>query len=370
MKRILHVVSSMNAGGMETMIMNYYRHLDRTKYQFDFMIHDPNPVFFEKEIASLGGKIYRVSPQRPNPFKNHKEIRALLKTHHFDAIHVHQGITYFYPLKYAKKIGIPNRIVHNHGINRQFLKYLKLYNNLYARKRISSLGNHFIACSETVLNHLFSNQIIQKKQYIILPNAIDVEKFCYDEQKRDSIRKEFHIGEEKVFLHIGTFTKPKNHVFMLEAFNSYVKKDPQAKLLLVGEGILKSEVEHFVQDSHLQNNVIFTGVRQDVPALLSAADAMLFPSLYEGLPLTLIEAQSSGIPILASDQVSKECGLTDLISFLPIHDSNIWVTEMERIPKNTQRKLYQDKMLNTDFSIKKSIRILEKLYDLNEEEIK
>ncbi len=370
MKRILHVVSSMNAGGMETMIMNYYRHLDRTKYQFDFMIHDPKPVFFEDEIASLGGKIYRVAPQRPNPFKNHREVKKILTTHHFDAIHIHQGITYFYPLKCAKKVGIPNRIVHNHGINRQFLKYLKLYNNLYARKRISSLANNFIACSTTVLDHLFSTQVIEQKDYTILPNAIDIENFAYDPKLRNQIRKEFGFGNERVFLHIGTFTLPKNHIFLLKTFKAYLKKDSHAKLLLVGDGVLKSKMEQYVEEHHLQGHVFFTGVRQDIKALLSGADVMLFPSLYEGLPLTLVEAQASGICILSSDQVSKECQLTDRISFLPITDILIWVNKMSQLSLSRDRLSYQKILLNTDFSIKRSICTLENLYDKYEEEIK
>ena len=121
MKKILHVVSGMNAGGMETMIMNYYRNIDKNKYQFDFLINDPNKCFFEEEIIKLGGKIYRVPYQRENIFKNHLGVRKVLSENNYDVIHMHQGITYYYPLKYAKKIGIKNRIIHNHGINRKFL---------------------------------------------------------------------------------------------------------------------------------------------------------------------------------------------------------------------------------------------------------
>lgn len=363
MKKILHVISGMNAGGMETMIMNYYRNIDRNKYQFEFLINDSKKVFYEDEILSLGGRIHRVPYQKQSIFKNHKEVKNVLNNGNYDVVHVHQGITYYYPLKYAKKIGVKNRVVHNHGINRNFLKYLSIYNNLHAKRRISSLGNNFIACSKTVLDHVFTKRVIDNKNYTILPNAIDVDMYKYNNDLRNKVRSELKIGNEKVLIHVGTFTAPKNHTFLINVFNEYLKIDSSAKLILVGEGALKADIRDLTVRLGIEKSVMFLGVRNDVNALLSACDIMLFPSIYEGLPLTLIEAQASGINVISSPNISDECKVTDLVSFVKIDDPNKWVKQIVRTKLNKNRLAYHEKLLETDFSIKKATKLLEKIYD-------
>ena len=144
MVRILQVIGNMNAGGMENMIMNYYRNLDREKIQFDFLLFSQGHCLFEDEIYNLGGKIYRVTPRRKNFIKNRRELKKFFKTYKYDIVEFHQGITYYYPLKMAKKYGVKNRIIHNHGIDRGFLKKFKIINNLYLRRRISNLATAFI----------------------------------------------------------------------------------------------------------------------------------------------------------------------------------------------------------------------------------
>lgn len=366
MKKILHVISGMNSGGMENMIMNYYRNIDRSKFQFDFLINEPDEVFFEKEILKLGGHIYRVPFQRQNIFMNHKRVREVLQGKKYDVIHMHQGITYYYPLKYAKQIGVKNRVIHNHGINRNFLKYLKIYNNLFARKRISSLGNNYLSCSKEVLAHIYTDQIIKKENYTILPNSIDVEKFCYNENSRKKIRKEFNIKEkEKVFVHIGTFTIPKNHLFLINVFSRYLKKEPNSKLILVGTGELEEKIKNKIKDLNLEQNVIFVGVRNDVFDILSASDIMLFPSLYEGLPLVLVEAQANGINIVSSNNVSRETQITELIQYVEIDSEEKWIKAIKKISKTKaeKRKSYNKRILDTEFSIKKSVKKLEQIYN-------
>ena len=363
MKKVLHVIAGMNAGGMETMIMNFYRNLDRDKYQFDFLINDPNEVFFEKEIIDLGGHVYRAVPQRKNFFKKHKQVDDIIKQGNYDAIHCHQGITYYYPLKSAKKHGIKNRIVHNHGINRKFLKYLKVYNELYAKKRICGLANNYIACSKTVMNHIYTNKLISSNKVILLPNAIDVKKYLYNSVKRIAIRKELGIKKERVFIHVGTFTTPKNHFFLIDVFEKYLSIDPTSKLILVGEGILKEEIISTVNKKGISDNVIFTGVRKDIPDMLSAADMLLFPSLYEGLPLTLIEAQANGIKIISSENVSQETRITDLIEYLPIDNIDSWVDKINQATFEYDRKKYNSELLKSDFSVKVTVKKLQKIYD-------
>lgn len=363
MKKILHVVEGMNAGGMESLIMSYYRKIDKKKYQFDFLINTKEKVFFEDEINKLGGHIYRNVLPKENFVENRKQLDDFFKNHHYDVIHCHQGITYYHPLKVAKKYNVPNRIVHNHGINRNFLKYLFVYNELWAKKRISSLGNNYVSCSKEVLNHLFTNKIIKNKNYTILPNAIDTKKFNYNIEARKKIREEFSIKNERVFLHIGTFTTPKNHDFLINIFNEYLKIDNTSILLLVGDGPLKENIASKVNSLGIDKNVIFVSTRTDIPDILSASDIMLFPSLYEGLPLTLIEAQSSGIIIFTSTGVSRECNLTDKISFLNIDDTSIWVESIRNADLNYNRNEYNKILSKSDFNIDNSTKLLEQLYE-------
>lgn len=366
MKRILHVIEGMNAGGMETMIMNYYRNIDRNKFQFDFLINCKEPVFYEKEINRLGGHIYRNTLPKHNIFKNRLEIRKLFKNKKYDVIHCHQGITYYYPLKAAKKYKIKTRIIHNHGINRTFLKCLFLYNQLWARKRISSLGNKYISCSKDVLDHIFSDDIIRNHKYIILPNAIDIENFKYKESARKKIRKEFNIDDEIVFVHVGTFTTPKNHSFLLDVFKKYSMINKNAKLLLVGSGPLKQDIINKAKELNILSNLIFAGVRSDVNDILSACDIMLFPSLYESFGIVALEAQAAGLPVIISDQFPKDILLTDSINMTPL-DVDLWVKKIKNTKLNIDRKNYNSILCNSDFNIKNSVKILEKIY--SEEDI-
>lgn len=363
MKKILHVIQGMNAGGMETLIMNYYRNINRNKYQFDFLINEKDKVFYEDEIIKLGGHIYRNTLPKENIFKNRKELKIFFSNNKYDVIHCHQGITYYYPLKIAKKVGIKNRVIHNHGINRNFLKFLFIYNELWAKRRITSLGNNYVACSTTVLNHIFTNKIIENKNYTILPNAIDTSKYKFSTKKRNKIRNDLNIKNEIVLLHIGTFTKPKNHTFIIEIFNELIKTNKNYKLILVGDGPLKNEILNKVKYYNLENNIIFTGIRNDIDYLLSAADIMIFPSLYEGLPLTLIEAQASGIKILASQNITKETQQTDKITYLKIDNTKIWINEIKNTELKYDRKKYNNILKKSNFNIENATKILEKIYN-------
>lgn len=362
MKRILHVIEGMNAGGMETLIMNYYRKIDKNKYQFDFLINKKEKVFYEDEIKSLGGKIYRNVLPKENIIKNRKELNDLFKNNKYDVVHCHQGITYYYPLKMAKKYNVKNRIIHNHGINHNFLKYLYLYNQLWAKKRISYLGNNYIACSKEVLDHIFTKKIINKKNYTILPNAIDIKNFKFDNKKREKIRKEFNLGEELTFIHVGTFTTPKNHEFIIDLINEYNKINANFKLLLVGEGPLKENIKEKVNKLNLNDKVIFTGIRNDIPSLLSAADIMLFPSLYESFGIAALESQASGLLTIISDNFPNDILLTDIIKSIPLNIDK-WINEINNADLKNKREKYNIELLKTNYDINNSLKTLEKLYE-------
>lgn len=365
MIRVLQVIAGMNAGGMETMIMNYYRNLDRTKIQFDFLISEKEKCFYEDEINSLGGKIYRVTSRRTDIIKNRKELKQFFKKHKYKIAEFHQGITYYYPLKMAKKYGVSKRIIHNHGIDRKFLKKFKIYNEVFAKRRISNLATNYFSCSEEVNNQLFSNKIIKQNTIEIIPNAIDVEKYEYSIENRKEIRQELKIEENiKIYGHIGTFTYPKNHNFLIEIYEKIQKAETDSKLILIGEGPLKSEIENKVKEKKLQENVLFLGIRQDIYKILSAMDYFIFPSVFEGVPLTLIEAQSNGIPIAMSDSISQEATINSNCFRLPLSDEEKWINKIENnTEETTERRIRRnEEMRKTKFDIKLQTKNLQKIY--------
>lgn len=365
MIRVLQVIGGMNAGGMETMIMNYYRNLDRTKIQFDFLISEKEKCFYEDEINNLGGKIYRITSRRTDIMKNRQELKQFFKEHKYQIAEFHQGITYYYPLKMAKKYGVSKRIIHNHGIDRKFLKKLKIYNEVFAKRRISNLATNYFSCSVDVNNQLFSNKIIKQNNIEIIPNAIDVEKYEYSLKNRKEIREELKIDEgTKIYGHIGTFTYPKNHNFLIDLYEKIQKTETDSKLILIGEGTLKKEIEDKVKEKKLQDKVLFLGIRQDIYKILSAMDYFIFPSIFEGVPLTLIEAQSNGIPIAMSDSIFKEATINSNCFRLSLNDEEKWINKIKNNNEETteQRIRRNEEIRQTNFNIKLQAKNLQKIY--------
>lgn len=364
MIRILQVIGNMNGGGMENMIMNYYRNIDREKIQFDFLIFNKEHCLFEDEICRLGGKIYRVTSRRNNFIKNRKEITNFFKNNKYDIAEFHQGITYYYPLKMAKKYGVKNRIIHNHGIDRNFLKKFKIINNLYLKKRISNLANQYFTCSEEVENHLFSKKVIESKKIKLINNAIDLDRFKFSKVNRYKIRNEFNIKENEILIgHVGTFTTPKNHLFLISIFNEYLKLNKNAKLLLVGKGPLENQILEKIREFNLDKKVVITQDRKDVNEIMSAIDYFIFPSLFEGLPLTLIEAQTSGLPIFISDSINKKSMVIDNGEIISLQESSkIWAARVNKFKSTFKRETCFNLMLDTKFNIKSEVKKLEKIY--------
>ena len=365
MIRVLQVIAGMNAGGMETMIMNYYRNMNRNKIQFDFLITAKEKCFYEDEINQLGGKIYRITSRSTNILKNRKELKEFFKNNKYSVVEFHQGITYYYPLKMAKKYGVKIRIIHNHGIDRKFLKKYRIYNELFAKKRISNLATNYFSCSEEVNNQLFSNKILKQGNIKIVPNAIDIEKYKYNKIARKEIRQELKIDENtKVYGHIGTFTYPKNHKFLLEIFEKINKKEKESKLVLIGSGILESDIKRKVTENGLQEKVIFLGIRNDIEKVLSAIDCFLFPSIFEGIPLTLIEAQANGVPIIMSNTISDKVLINSNCNRISLNNESEWIKmSLETISESETDRINRNKMVaQTKFNIKTQAKKLQEIY--------
>ncbi len=328
--RILQVLTVMNLGGAETMIMNYYRNVDREKVQFDFLLHRPERGFFDDEIESLGGKIFRMPAISPKTYLSYKkQLNVFFKSHpEYSIVHSHLNALSCIILKVAKKYNIPVRIAHSHLAVEPFIlkKILKKNTDVRAtvkdatqsliRHNVPKFATHYFSCGEKAGQWLFG----KRNGVTIINNAINSKKFAFDTEMSSSIKADLNITNKKVIGHVGRFNEQKNHFFLIRVFNEILKKNKNCVLMLIGDGNLKSAIEQEAEKLGISESILFLGVRKNIPELLQAFDVFLFPSLYEGLPVTLIEAQASGLNIVTSDTVTQEVNITNQTSFLSLKD--------------------------------------------------
>ena len=318
MVRVLQVVTSMEKGGIENMLMNFYRKIDRTKVQFDFLIHDPKRADFEDEIEEMGGRIYRTPERNIKNFGIYlKGLDEFFRQHkEYKIVHSHINTMSVFVLQAAKKNGVPVRISHSHTAETEKGKKKALKD--FLRSNINRVCTDRLACGEKAGRYMFGDQYFDKGFVTVVNNGIDCESFSFDEEKRNEIREKYGFGDELVIGHVGRFDEFKNQSFLIDILDCLKKADVKVKLLLLGEGTLFDQIKARVQRLGLSNSVVFAGVVPDVYNYLNAMDVFVFPSVFEGLPLTLVEAQANGLKIFASDAVSSESDLTGLVEFLPL----------------------------------------------------
>lgn len=322
----------MNRGGLETMLMNYYRHTDRNKVQFDFLTHRPYDGDYGEEIRQLGGEIYHLPVLNPLSPIYKRELTRFFREHpEYRIVHVHQDCLSGVILKAAKECGVPVRIAHSHNSNQD--KNLKYPVKLWYKRQIPRYATALFACGKDAGDWMFG-----RAPYQIINNAIAASVYTYDPKKRARMRQLLGLGDQLVVGHVGRFSPPKNHPFLLEVFAAVLKKEPNAVLLLVGGGDDLPKIQEKAQSLGISGHVRFLGVRSDVADLMQAMDVFVFPSLYEGLPVTMVEAQASGLPCLISDKVPPECIITEgLVDMLPLSaGAETWaekVLEKKNLPR-------------------------------------
>lgn len=316
MERILQVVTYMGRGGIETMLMNYYRRMDREKIQFDFLVHRDFRADFDDEIEALGGRIYRIPPMNPASASYRKALADFFREHPYRVVHCHLNYMSGVVLAAAKQAGVPVRIAHAHTASmapgwKQSVRRL-------CKHLIPFTATHCFACSTEAGRAIFG-----KQPFSILTNAIDAVTFAPDEKLRSEVRAELGLGDAYTVMHVGRMVYAKNHEFLLDAFRELLNTEPGARLVLVGDGELRSRVGE--KAAQLPADAVrILGSRTDIPRLLQAADIFAFPSRFEGMPVTMIEAQAAGLPCIKSDTVTNECVVTDLVQSLPIDDPKVW----------------------------------------------
>lgn len=326
--RVLNMFTIMDRGGAETMVMNYYRHIDRTKVQFDFLVHREQRGAYDDEIETLGGRIYRMYPIYPQNFARYKrDIRVFFKDHpEYRIIHSHMSELGYFAFKEAAKQGVPIRICHAHSAPHGF--DMKMVMRTYFKKRMMPYLTHLFMCGEESGEWLYGER--NKSRFVMMNNAIDTAAYAWSPARCKKVRHELNLEGVYTLGHVGNFTQPKNHSFLLEIFAALLKKEPNAVLLLVGGGTDMQKMQAKAQTLGIAEKVRFLGVRSDVDDVMQAMDVFVFPSLYEGLPVTMVEAQAAGLPCLISDKVPSECVLTNgLVEKVPLSESpDVWAEKI------------------------------------------
>ena len=361
--RVLMLFTILNRGGAEAMVMNYYREIDRSQVQFDFVVHREEKGDYEDEITALGGRIYRMMPLRPHTFgKYARQISAFFDDHpEYQIVHGQCSESGYFFYREAARRGLPVIIAHAH--NSHVRVDLRWFVRTWLKHRMRPHLTHYFSCGQEASEWLFGKRLAQKA--IVLKNAIDSRRYLFSPEVRDRKREELHIAPETLTVcHIGRFDKVKNHRFVVEIFAELLKHRPDARLLLIGDGVLRAQTEQQVHERGLDAQVSFLGVRRDVNELLQAADALVFPSFFEGLPVTLVEAQCAGVPCVISDTIPREVIITDLVEQLSLDEpATRWADRLIHCAAQPHdRTLYPREIARAGFDIKQNAQWLQQFY--------
>lgn len=361
--RVLQIVGISCNGGVEAVLLNYYRHMDKDKVQFDFVVHK-NPVKnFADEVKKGGGRLYEVTPYTKNIVAFTYEIYQIIKKGKYSIVHSNMNSLSGFPLLAAWLAGARVRILHNHttdvkseGLRTMLKRVLRPFAKLFA--------NRYFACSELAAKWMYGIEAVKQGKVIIIPNAIDLDRFAFNPEKRNELRRTMGLGDKFVLGHIGRFVYQKNHSFIIDVFARVVDERKDAILLLIGDGSLHKQIEEKVNALGISDKVLFLGNRNDVADLYNVMDVFVLPSFYEGLPVVAVEAQANGLVCLMSDNVTGECKLTNKLQFLSI-DSGIdsWVRKIV-IMRNERNSKTVENIKNIDFDLHEAANRLNEYYVL------
>lgn len=360
--KIAHIMGKMVGGGVEAVVMNYYRNIDRTKFQFDFLIDNDSTNIPREEIESFGGKIILIPPYQ-KLFTYQKELKKIFKENNYKIVHSHINTLSIFPLYTAKKCNIPVRIAHSHSTtNKKEWKKNLLKNILKPFSK--TYATNYYACSNLAGSWLFGKKSMQENKVTIINNAIPLDSFIYNETTRKNIREELGIKENTLVIgHIGRFVSQKNHTFLLDIFNEIQKQQPNSILLLAGTGPLLEETKEKASKLNISDKILFLGQRTDANSLYQAMDIFLLPSLYEGLPVVGIEAQTSGLLCILSESMTKETKILKTTTFLPLTiPPEKWATQILKKYKLFKRNNTKSKLQKSGFDIELEANKLEQKY--------
>ena len=358
--KIAHIVGKLKAGGVESVVFSYLAEMDREGFDIDVLYDDDSTVEPPKALADAGINFIRIPPYEA-ALKYAKAVKALCRERAYDIVHSHLNSLSYFPLRAAKRAGVPVRIAHNHttsspedGVRDKIKRAMRPFT-----KRAAT---DFAACSEKSARWMFGDEAVDGGKVTIFNNAVDIDRFVFDEGAREDVRRELSLGDSFVLIHVGRFVKTKNHPFILGVFKELLSIRPDSFLILVGDGETAGEAEEKAEELGIADRVKFCGIVPDAERYYSAADAFILPSFYEGLPVVAVEAQASGLDLFLSENVTAECAVTSRVSFLPLSaGEKKWAGAIAGITPHG-RLSDNEIMKNSLFNIKRSASDLRNYY--------
>ena len=370
--RILFVFGCpLKKGGTENVMINIVKNIDRDRFHIDFLIFDkaPDQSDDKKYLESLGCRFYQITARGADRKLHNRELDQFFRDHEYDIVHTHMDAIGEEALKAAKKHGIKALIAHSHNTdqldNPKGLKdHLHKCYLIYEKHLLRRYAEYFVACSPEAGKWLFGDKICNGDKYLLLNNSIDSSAYAYDEYTRNAVRKELGLDGRKVIIHVGQFRTQKNHGMVIDVFNELHKRDDSYKLVLVGTGEEQDNIKAKAEELGLKEDVLFLGNRNDIPGLLTASDIFLFPSLYEGLPIALLEAQAADLICVVSDTISEVALLTEKVKSLSLSaSSSVWADVTEAMMKEYNVRCdRREFFIEKGFDISTNIKKLEDLY--------
>lgn len=366
--RVLYFVDNLEQGGIQQLILEIAKHINRDKVEIEILAFDDGKKYpIEETLKDMNYKIYKINGwiyKLSDYIKQAKELDKFFNKHNdYKIVHLHSSSKNYQVLKYAKKYNIPIRIAHAHNIGFQTNNKLKIFFGNILKKRLVKNTTNFFACSKDAGLWLYGKKIIDRNELVIIPNAIDIDKFKFDTKKRYIMRKKLGIRDNEILIgHVGRFVKQKNHEFLIDIFNELYKDNNRYKLILIGTGELEDTIKNKVRKLGLVSSVIFTGYQENINDYMQAMDLFLFPSLYEGLGIVLIEAQANGLYCLATKYtIPEETKVSKNIKYLDLKEgAKKWKDEI--IQSDLKRKEIMNEIIERGFSIEDLVHRLEKIY--------
>lgn len=362
--KVLMVLGSTNMGGANMFVLNLLRNMDLNRFQVDFVINFPErDGGIGHELKDMGCNIYMLPYFKVyNYFSFVKAWKDFLRGHHYDIIHGHSTNSAAVYLSIAKRRGCVT-IAHCHSAGFRGGKLQQLIKGVLI-KRIRSVADYWFACSAKAAEHLYGEGYRDYPGYYDIPNAINAEQYLYDENIAQAIREQIGVGDD-VFLcgHVGSFTSPKNHPYLLEIFKEVLKIKTNAKLICCGSGALMLQVKEKAKELGIDDKILFPGVIKNCNEYMMAMDVLIFPSLFEGLPVTVIEAEATGLPVVMSDVITKEVDITDGVHRMSLLDSpKMWAKEVCSVV-TTERKRFNKVVVDSKYNMRTSAKKMMSLYE-------
>lgn len=345
----------MKRGGIEAFMMNYFRHIDKTKIHIDFLVHGYEKGVYDDEIIAAGSKIFHVPTKSKHPLAYQRELKKLFKSEHFDIVHSHLDAMSGWVLKIAKKCGVSVRIAHSHNTDHLTTNSIKRVINDYSKRQIPQYATHLFACSKMAGEWLFGKD----SKFKIVSNAIELERFQFNVEIRNHIRRENNWDDKFVIGHVGRFDYQKNQEYLIPILKEVLYKKPNALVVFIGSGDTEPMVKQLAVENKVEDHIVFLGSRDDVNEFYNAFDFFVLPSRFEGLGIVAVEAQVNGVPSVLSDEIPEVVKINNNVVFAPLNKKNMWV---EEICTSKSRENGLDRVREDGYDILSAAKKLEEEY--------